>query len=190
MLRPLLAWRAAMRRLPAAALAAIALLVAPGAALAQSLEPGTPTTIQPSTAGTAAATAPGSTTATPTTTVPGATGTTPAQTATTPAPGNTAPAATPPATAPATPAPAPATSTQAAPAAGQQGKGGHGDRAALVALIVLGALVLLVALIWAVARWQGLEPPWWPRVRHSLQELGWRASNTWADFTDWVRIGR
>jgi hypothetical protein len=57
-------------------------------------------------------------------------------------------------------------------------------------LIVLGALVFLVGLIWAVATWMGLEPPWWPRARHSLAELGWRASGAWSDFTDWVRLGR
>ena len=44
--------------------------------------------------------------------------------------------------------------------------------------------------IWGIATWQGLEPPWWPRVRHSLAEFGWRASGAWSDFTDWVRLGR
>jgi hypothetical protein len=28
------------------------------------------------------------------------------------------------------------------------------------------------------------------RWRHATGEAGWRAGNAWAEFTDWLRIGR
>jgi hypothetical protein len=28
------------------------------------------------------------------------------------------------------------------------------------------------------------------RWRHASGEAGWRAGNAWAEFTDWLRIGR
>jgi heme A synthase len=91
---------------------------------------------------------------------------------------------------PATPQPPagaqPAPATEPAPAADSGGS----SRLALLVVIVLGALVLALALILAIARWQGVEPPWWPRARHSLAEFGWRASGAWSDFADWVRLGR
>ena len=179
-----------MRRL-LAALAALTLL-AVGAAVpvaAQTGDPGTPTTIAP--APSDGETEPGSsgtaTTPPPTQTAPPVTATTPAVTETQTAPTTAAappPAATTPPPAAATPAPATPTTTEAA-----QTKE-DGTPVGLVILIVLGALVLIVAVVWAVAAWQGFEPPWWPRVRHSLAELGWRASGAWSDFTDWVRMGR
>lgn len=62
-----------------------------------------------------------------------------------------------------------------------------------VAVVGLGALagfLALVALAWLIARALAWEPRWWPRARHACQEAGWRASGTWADFSDWVRLGR
>jgi hypothetical protein len=91
----------------------------------------------------------------------------------------TAPAATPPAT---TPAPA---ATTAQPTT----RPGH-DRAAVLMLVVVGALALFLLVLWAVARWQAWEPPWLARWRHATGEAGWRAGNAWAEFTDWLRIGR
>jgi hypothetical protein len=55
---------------------------------------------------------------------------------------------------------------------------------------VLGALLFLGALAYGVARWRAWEPAWWPRMRHASSEAGWRASATWAEFTDWLRLGR
>jgi hypothetical protein len=112
---------------------------------------------------------------TPTATLPGAT-TTPPPVAT------TAPPATPPATttAPATP---PATAAQPAT------RPGH-DRAAVLMLVIVGALALFLLALWAIARWQAWEPPWLARWRHATGEAGWRAGNAWAEFTDWLRIGR
>jgi hypothetical protein len=100
--------------------------------------------------------------------------------ATTP-PATTAPATTPPAT---TPAPAPA---QTAP---QPTVRSGNDRAAVLLLLLVGALVLLGLVLWALARWQAWEPPWLARWRHATGEAGWRAGNAWAEFTDWLRLGR
>ena len=36
---------------------------------------------------------------------------------------------------------------------------------------------------------QALEP-WLVRWRHATGEAGWRAGNAWAEFTDWLRLGR
>jgi hypothetical protein len=51
-------------------------------------------------------------------------------------------------------------------------------------------LAVLALALWAVARWQAWEPPWLVRWRHATSEAGWRAGNAWAEFTDWLRIGR
>jgi hypothetical protein len=92
------------------------------------------------------------------------------------------PATTTPATtaAPATTAPAP---TQ--PASGER------DRTPLViALIAVGALVLLALLLWGVARMRGWDPGWAARMRHGWGEAGFRTTSTWSEFTDWLRLGR
>jgi hypothetical protein len=109
-------------------------------------------------------------------------------TASTPAttPGATAPATTAPATtAPATaPAPAPAQTTS------QPTVTSGNDRAAVLLLLLVGALVLIALVVWAIARWQAWDPPWLARWRHATGEAGWRAGNAWAEFTDWLRLGR
>lgn len=61
------------------------------------------------------------------------------------------------------------------------------DRLATVLLLVVGALLFLTALAFAVARLMGWEPDWWSGRRHQTAEAAWRTSNTWADFGDWVR---
>ena len=124
---------------------------------------------------TAAAPAAATTTTPPatTTTAPGATqapfGTTTAPAATQP------PATQPPATAPATQAAAQPTSSH---------------RGARLALIVVAALLLMLLALWAFARWWAWEPRWLVRWRHATAEAGWRASAAWAEFTDWLRLGR
>jgi len=147
-----------------AVLVAAALAVPAAVAGAQEPTTGVPAPIAPG----ATTTAPG---ATPT--APGATTTAPANTATVP-PATTAPAAT-------TAAPA--------PAAGDTGPDA-GDRAAVLLLVVFGGLFLLAAALWALARWQAWDPPFMARWRHATGEAGWRAGNAWAEFTDWLRIGR
>ena len=100
---------------------------------------------------------------------------------TTIAPNATTTAATP---APA-PAPAPAAAaTQTAPKSTPSHKG------ARLALIVVGALLVMLILLWAFARWWAWEPHWLARWRHATAEAGWRASAAWAEFTDWLRLGR
>jgi len=151
------------RRLLAPA-ALCAALVAPATAGAQQ-DPNPATTAQ--------------TQATPTASTPA---TTPGATApATTAPATTAPATTPPA---ATPAPAPAqTAAQPTVTSGN-------DRAAVLLLLLVGALVLIALVVGALARWQAWEPPWLARWRHATGEAGWRAGNAWAEFTDWLRLGR
>lgn len=60
----------------------------------------------------------------------------------------------------------------------------------VIALAILGALLVLGALLLAAVRWTGWEPAWAERARHAAGEAGWRASSTWAEFTDFVRFGR
>ncbi len=59
-----------------------------------------------------------------------------------------------------------------------------------IALAILGALVVLLCLAWAIARAQAYEPHWVRSLRHSLAEGGFRASATWAEFGDWARLGK
>jgi hypothetical protein len=117
--------------------------------------------------------------------------TAPAQTSATTAP-TTAPATTPLATTPLA-ATAPSTTTTPAgtpaPASQPTTRPGH-DRAAVVMLLLVGALALLAVILWALARWQAWDPDWVARWRHATGEAGWRAGNAWAEFTDWLRIGR
>ena len=61
---------------------------------------------------------------------------------------------------------------------------------ARLALIVVGALLLMLLALWAFARWWAWEPHWLVRWRHATAEAGWRASAAWAEFTDWLRLGR
>jgi hypothetical protein len=58
-----------------------------------------------------------------------------------------------------------------------------------LALAIAGALLVLVCLAWAVTRWLALEPRWSTSLMHSLREATYRASATWAEFSDWARIG-
>jgi len=130
----------------------------------------------------------------PTGSVPPDAGTKPP--AATPAPGATPTPAAPAAATP-QPAPAPAPAVAAADGAIQKAAEAEptsgrseGMPAAVVGLGALAGFLALVALAWLIARALAWEPRWWPGVRHACQEAGWRASGTWADFTDWVRLGR
>lgn len=123
-------------------------------------------------------TAPGTTatgaTATGATTQPPAT--------TTVAPNATTTAATP------APVPPPATTTAPAPAPTTGSTASH--KGARLALIVIGALLIMLLALWAFARWWAWEPQWLARWRHATAEAGWRASAAWAEFTDWLHLGR
>lgn len=150
------------RRTAAAVLALVSALVA-GPPIASAQQETNPSTLPAAT--TPATTAPGTATA------PGATTTVPPATTTAP------PATTPPATTAAPAAPQPTT------------RPGH-DRAAVLMLLAVAAIAVFLLALWAIARWQAWEPPWLARWRHATGEAGWRAGNAWAEFTDWLRIGR
>jgi hypothetical protein len=71
--------------------------------------------------------------------------------------------------------------------------GGHGSSGVSTAAIVLaalGAALALGALAWALVRLSGVEPRWTVELRASLAEAGYRASATWAELGDWMRLGR
>jgi hypothetical protein len=61
---------------------------------------------------------------------------------------------------------------------------------AAIAAAVLAALIALACLAWATARMLAFEPRWTLSLRHALAEAGFRASATWAEFADWMRLGR
>ncbi|MCW3013111.1 MAG: hypothetical protein JWO02_203 [Solirubrobacterales bacterium] len=126
------------------------------------------------------------------------TGTPAAGTTSTPAPSTTpaTPAATP-TTATATPQPAPSVSPAPAVADGailtaatNTQDNGSGLPAPLVALAFVALLAALVAAVLGAARWWAVDPQWMQRSRHATSEAGWRTSAAWAEFTDWLRLGR
>jgi hypothetical protein len=129
--------------------------------------------------------------------------TSPAPAPTTPGSGPTATTGVPPGTTPGAPAPtgqtpqpaptsnpAPAVADNAVLAASKRRNSDAGVPAPLVALAVIGALMALAALLYALARWWAWEPRWLVRARHAGAEAGWRASGSWAEFMDWLRLGR
>jgi hypothetical protein len=87
------------------------------------------------------------------------------------------------------PAGKPLQSTAAgAPArAGTHGAGGLS--AAAIAIAAIAALVALGAAAWGLARRRAFEPHWTLSARHAMAEAGYRASSTWAEFSDWIRVG-
>ncbi|HEY8303007.1 MAG TPA: hypothetical protein VIG42_00320 [Solirubrobacteraceae bacterium] len=58
-----------------------------------------------------------------------------------------------------------------------------------LALAILGALLALGCAVWVAGRWMALEPRWTISMMHSLREASYHASATWAEFSDWARIG-
>lgn len=54
---------------------------------------------------------------------------------------------------------------------------------------VIGGLLALACIGWALLRWSAVEPRWTLPLRHSIAEAGFRASSVWAEFTDWIRLG-
>jgi hypothetical protein len=90
----------------------------------------------------------------------------------------------------ATSKPAPAVADDAVLAASKSRSSDAGIPAPLVALAVIAVLMMLAALLYGLARWWAWEPGWLVRARHAGAEAGWRASGSWAEFMDWVRLGR
>jgi hypothetical protein len=58
-----------------------------------------------------------------------------------------------------------------------------------IVIAALGALLVLGCAAWALMRRRAFEPHWWLAMRHSMAEAGYRTSATWAEFTDWLRLG-
>jgi hypothetical protein len=129
----------------------------------------------------------------------GGTAAPPASTGTPPPPATKgAPTPTPLPTA-AQPPPMPGAAPTAAPAVAADNAIGTAARATepatdapfpLLALAVLAGLLAIGTLAFGLARWRAWEPAWADRFRHAAGEAGWRASSTWAEFTDFVRFGR
>ncbi len=112
----------------------------------------------------------------------------------TPAPGDDVPGAdVPPAVtpvpAPVAPAVPPGPTPMPEPTLGPDDDG----RGLMVAGVLAGAplgLIALAALVLFVLARLGLAEGERARMRHAWSEAGLRASGTWADFTDWLRLGR
>jgi hypothetical protein len=131
----------------------------------------------------------------PVTVAPAPTGTgtptPPPAAAKTPAPVPGQPAvAQPPPTPTADPVPAPGVVTDAIPDAAQIKVAGGSAPFPVLALAILAGLLALAGLLVGLVRWFAWEPAWAVRMRHATGEAGWRASSTWAEFTDFVRFGR
>lgn len=58
-----------------------------------------------------------------------------------------------------------------------------------IVIAAIAALLVLACLGWALARRRAFEPHWMLSLRHAMAEAGFRASATWAEFSDWVRLG-
>lgn len=91
-------------------------------------------------------------------------------------------------TLPATP-PAKTTGTAAGNKATHATRGGGGISGGALLAAVIAALIALACVGWAVFRLGAFEPHWLLSWRHSLGEASFRASATWAEFTDWIRLG-
>jgi hypothetical protein len=59
-----------------------------------------------------------------------------------------------------------------------------------IVLAAIAAALILLSLAWALARAFAYEPSWMPALRHSFAEAGFRASETFAELVDWLRLGR
>jgi hypothetical protein len=126
------------------------------------------------------------------TAAPGAATTTDPGASTTTAPGAGATTTAPPAATTIAPAPAPQTAPAptVAPAPAQPAATDSRNTAAILLMFVVAGILLAVAVLTGLAHWQAWEPPWLVRWRHATAEAGWRAGNAWAEFTDWLRLGR
>ncbi len=106
-----------------------------------------------------------------------------------PAPAPASPTATPQPLASVTPAAAVADNAIPGAAASNKDNGGSAP-APLVALAILLVLAALAGAIVAAGRYWAIDTPWMQRSRHATAEAGWRSSAAWAEFTDWLRLGR
>jgi hypothetical protein len=66
---------------------------------------------------------------------------------------------------------------------------GSGLSAGAIAIVAVAGLAVLACAAWGLARWQAFEPRWTHWLRHAISEAGLRASSTWSEFADWMRLG-
>jgi hypothetical protein len=64
-----------------------------------------------------------------------------------------------------------------------------GLSAGAIAIAAAAALLILACAAWAIARRRAFAPRWTLALRHAIAEAGFRASATWAEFVDWLRLG-
>lgn len=64
------------------------------------------------------------------------------------------------------------------------------SEAGIVVIAAIGALLVAGGLLYALAHHRAWDPAWARASRHAFAEAGVRASATWAEFVDWVRLGR
>jgi hypothetical protein len=57
-------------------------------------------------------------------------------------------------------------------------------------IAAVAALLVLLCILWAVARWRAYEPRWALALRHSFAEASNHVSATWAEVLDLLRLGR
>jgi len=94
------------------------------------------------------------------------------------------PASTLPSTVPA----APASTVGAVTTTVHHSPGNH--TAAVVLLLLVAAVLIVGGLVYAIVDRAATEPEWLLRMRHSVGEAGWRVGNWWAEFVDFLHIGR
>ena len=100
---------------------------------------------------------------------------------------STAPVITTPTVTSATPAP---TTNSTRVGAARPTAGSSSASTPAIAAAVIAALLALGCGVWGVARLQAYEPRWTLSMRHSIAEARFRASATWAEFSDWAKLGR
>jgi hypothetical protein len=68
---------------------------------------------------------------------------------------------------------------------------GHGSSLSpgAIAIVAVAGLAVLACAAWGLARWQAFEPHWTQSLRHAISEAALRASSTWSEFADWMRLG-
>jgi hypothetical protein len=85
----------------------------------------------------------------------------------------------------------PAPTTNSTPVgAARPTAGSSGPSTPAIVAAVIAALLALGCGVWGVARLQAYEPRWTLSMRHSVAEARFRASATWAEFSDWAKLGR
>lgn len=106
------------------------------------------------------------------------------------APGTTTPATTTTTTTTATPGTTPTTPATTGTSAAHPHASSSSPSTPAIVIAVIAAILVLLSLAWALARALAYEPSWMPSLRHSFAEAGFRASATFAELGDWLRLGR